>query len=58
MKVIALVTIEPGAVPPGEVVDIKDKAEAESLIARGLAAPLPARKDAAPANPPPTPPQD
>lgn len=42
MKVIALVTLEPGSVPPGEVLDIKDKAEAVHLIERGLAAAAPA----------------
>jgi hypothetical protein len=53
MKLIALVTIEPGSVPPGGVIDIKDKAEAESLVARGLAALPP--KAPAPADPPPPP---
>lgn len=56
MKLIALVTLEPGSVPPGGVIDIKDKAEAESLVARGLAA-LPSKAQApAPADPPPPPP--
>ena len=39
MQLVAKVTIQPGSVPPGETFDVKDKAEAESLIARGLAAP-------------------
>jgi len=40
MQLVAKVTIQPGSVPPGETFDVKDKAEAESLIARGLAAPV------------------
>lgn len=35
MKLIALVTIEPGGVPPGAPFEIKDQAQAESLVARG-----------------------
>ncbi len=50
MKLIALVTIEPGSVPPGDLIDIKDKAEAESLIARGLAALPPKAEPRAPAS--------
>lgn len=46
MKLIALVSMEPGGLPPGTVIDIKDKAEAASLIARGLAAPAPAEPTA------------
>lgn len=46
MKLIALVSMEPGGLPPGTVIDIKDKAEAASLIARGLAAAAPAEPTA------------
>lgn len=48
MKLIALVTIEPGSVPPGGEFDIKDKAEAMSLVERGFAA-LPVKAPPAPA---------
>lgn len=44
MKLIAHVTIEPGSVKPGEPFEIKDKAEAESLIERGLARAAPEDK--------------
>jgi len=42
MKLIAKVTLVTGAgdIPPGDEIDVKDKAEAESLIARGFAAPV------------------
>lgn len=48
MKLIAKVTLvtKTGEVAPGAEIDIKDKAEAESLIARGFAA-LPVPKAAA-----------
>ncbi|MCK2086788.1 hypothetical protein MXC99_01090 [Thauera aromatica] len=42
MKLIAKVTLVTGAgdIPPGGEIDVKDKAEAESLIARGFATPV------------------
>lgn len=49
MKLIALVTIEPGSVPPGGEFDIKDKAEALSLVERGFAALPPKAPAPAPA---------
>lgn len=54
MKVIARVTLYPGPVAPGDVIDIRDKDEALSLIERGLAAPMqrPPREASAPATPP------
>lgn len=55
MKLIALVTIEPGSVPPGGEFDIKDKADALSLVERGFAV-LPPK--AAPAVPAPAPAAD
>jgi hypothetical protein len=44
MQLMAKVTIQPGNVSPGEVFDIKDRDDAQSLIARGLAAPVEAAK--------------
>jgi len=44
MKLIANVTIEPGPIKPGEAFEVKDKVEAEALIARGFASPPPAPK--------------
>jgi len=56
MKLIALRTLYPGPVAPGGEIDIKDKAEADSLIARGLAAlPLKAARNENPPPPPPNP---
>lgn len=47
MKLIATVTIYPGPVAPGEEFDVKDRAEAASLIERGFATPVPAKRPAA-----------
>ncbi|WP_157659077.1 hypothetical protein [Thauera butanivorans] len=42
MKLIAKVTLgtAAGDIPPGGEIDIKDKAEAEALVARGFAVPV------------------
>lgn len=56
MKLTARVTLitPDGQVPPGEVVDIRDKAEAQCLIARGFATAAPAPEKHREVVPPPT----
>ena len=49
MQVIALVTLWPGPIAPGEQAEVPDE-QAQALIARGLASALPG--DAPAANPP------
>ena len=49
MQVIALVTLWPGPIAPGELAEVPDE-QAPALIARGLASALPG--DAPAANPP------
>ena len=49
MQVIALVTLWPGPIAPGEQAEVPDE-QAQALIARGLASALPG--DAPEANPP------
>lgn len=53
MKLIALVTLvtKAGEIPPGAQVDVKDAAEAKSLVARGFAA-VPAKTSSESALPP------
>lgn len=53
MKLIANITLvtKAGEIPPGGEIDVKDAAEAKSLIARGFASLPAAKAEAEPAPP-------